>query len=341
MTSQQAGSEARRPLRVLVIIVNYRAAQLVLQGVESVLREAGTSNLELRVVVVENQSGDEAVLREGLAGLEGVTLIVAERNGGFSYGNNIGFKHAYDSGWVPDYFHLLNPDARIHPGALTELVSFLEAHPAAGIAGSRFEDANGDEWPVAFRFPSLFSELDGGLRLGVLSRLLQGWVVAQRMPNHPTQIDWLPGASMMVRRQMIEQLGGMDEEYFLYFEETDFCLKAKRAGWEIWHVPASRVVHIAGQSTGVTSADAAMRAMPDYWFESRERYFRKNHGRAYAILADAIAVSTTLVGNAKELAVGRGPLKPRFVRGLARHAVRSLMQSHLPAESGFDPRRGR
>jgi hypothetical protein len=323
--------EVRVP-RVLVVIVNFRTANLAIAGVKSVIEEQQRSGFDVRTVVVENQSGDEAALRAGLDGLPGVTLIVAERNGGFSYGNNLGFKFAYESGWIPDYFHLLNPDARLNPGGLTELVRFLEKHPAAGIAGSRFTDATGAEWPVAFRFPSLFSELDYGLRVGVISSLLQKWVVAQQMPNVPTLIDWLPGASMMVRREVVEQLGGMDEEYFLYFEETDFCLKAKRAGWETWHVPSSSVMHIAGQSTGVTAAGSHGRPLPGYWFESRSRYFRKNHGRVYAALADAIAVGTGLLGNVKEIAIGRKP-KPKFIQGLTRQALRGLREGTPPIET--------
>ena len=150
---------ASRKIRVLVVIVNYRSAALTLASIRSLLPER-SENLELKVVVVENQSGDEAALRAALGEFEDVHLIVAERNGGFSYGNNIGFDFAYSSGWIPDYFQLLNPDTRIYPGAIRALVEFMEAHPRAGIAGSRFENADGSEWPYAFRFPTLFSEVE-------------------------------------------------------------------------------------------------------------------------------------------------------------------------------------
>jgi hypothetical protein len=332
-------SGSNRPLRVLVVVVNYRSAELALVAVGSALEDAKASENDVRVVVVENQSGDEARLREGLVGLSGVTLIVAERNGGFAYGNNIGFKFAYDTGWVPDYFHLLNPDTRVHPGAISELVNFLEAHPRAGIAGSRFIEGNGQEWPIAFRFPSVLSELDEGLRVGVVSSLLRPWVVARRMPDEPTQVDWLPGASMMIRAGVVEQIGGMDEGYFLYFEETDFCLKALRAGWETWHVPGSRVVHLAGQSTGVTGAEGAGKPLPDYWFASRSRYFRKNHGELYAAVTDAVAVGAHLVGNASLLVRRQRPARPSFARDLALRSLRAIRRHKLPPESGFFPPR--
>ena len=108
------------------------------------------------------------------------------------------------------------------------------------------------------------------------------------MDDQPRQVDWLPGASMMIRQEVFRAIGLMDESYFLYFEETDFCLQARRAGWHCWYVPQSRVLHIAGQSTGVTAALERPRRLPAYWFESRRRYFIKNHGRGYAAAADVL-----------------------------------------------------
>jgi N-acetylglucosaminyl-diphospho-decaprenol L-rhamnosyltransferase len=110
--------------------------------------------------------------------------------------------------------------------------------------------------------------------------------VARTMTGEEAQVDWLPGASMMIRREVFKSIGLMDEGYFLYYEETDFCLQARRANWSCWYVPQSRVMHIAGQSTGVTDRKAVPRRLPQYWFNSRRRYFTKNHGIFYAALAD-------------------------------------------------------
>ena len=113
----------------------------------------------------------------------------------------------------------------------------------------------------------------------------------------------MPGASVLVRREVFEDIGLMDEAYFLYYEETDFFLEAARAGWSALYVPASRVRHIAGQSTGVTGQGDKKR-LPDYWFESRRRYFEKNFGLGYAAAADLLhaggmalhRVRTTIMG---------------------------------------------
>jgi len=297
---ERARAPGTRP-RVLVIIVNYKAAKLALEAVRSLEDERALGTLDLRVVVIENASGDEQALREGLAGKEGVSLIVAERNGGFAYGNNIGFRHAYETGFVPDFFYLLNPDTRVYPGAVTRLCQFMDEHPDAGIAGSSLEDGDGEDWPIAFRFPTLQSEIDAAMGFGVVTKLLGKWSVPRRMGKLAEPVDWLPGASMLIRREVIEAIGGLDEEYFLYYEETDFCLKAKRAGFGCWYVPDSRVVHIAGQSTGVTAKDAVRTRYPSYWFESRRRFFMKNHGLGYAAATDLVFALASGFGCVKAL----------------------------------------
>lgn len=92
---------------------------------------------------------------------------------------------------------------------------------------------------------------------------------------------------MIVRREVFESVGLLDEKYFMYFEEVDFCLAANRSGWPCWYVPASRVVHLVGQSSGVTDTKRPPKRLPKYWFDSRRRYFLKNHGWLYAAIADA------------------------------------------------------
>jgi len=166
------------------------------------------------------------------------------------------------------------------------LLTFMQQNPQVGITGSRLEDIDGKAQCSAFRFHSVLSELDDGLKLGIISKLLQKWQVALPISDVPVCVDWLAGASMLIRRQVFEDIGLFDDEYFLYFEETDFCLQAKNAGWPCWYVPASRIVHFVGSSTGVT--DGSKKRRPRYWFESRQRYFLKNHGRLYLFLANLV-----------------------------------------------------
>jgi N-acetylglucosaminyl-diphospho-decaprenol L-rhamnosyltransferase len=273
---------------VLVVIVNYRVAALTLQCLRSLIPERKQVP-DLRVTVVENDSGDEAALRKGLADpvFEGWTeLLVAERNGGFAYGNNCAIRRMLSEPRPADYVLLLNPDTEVRLGAVETLRAFMESHPDAGIAGASLENGDGSEWPIAFRFPTALAELDMGMRFGPVTKLLKKHVVAQQMGPVAQPIDWVPGAAMIVRREVFEDIGLMDERYFLYYEEADFCLVANRAGWSCWYVPEARVMHNAGQSTGVTVQNQRPPRLPDYWFESRRRYFMKNHGVLYAVITD-------------------------------------------------------
>ncbi len=278
------------PCSLLVVIVNYRTAPLTLECLQSLEPEV-RSQPGTQVVVVDNASGDRsaetiqtAISQQGWQGW--ATVLPSDHNGGYAYGNNLAIRPALQAENPPLYYLLLNPDTQVRPGALRALVEFMDQHPTAGITGSSAENQAGKPWATAFRFPSVFSELDGGLRLGLVSKLLSKWVIAQAMTETPEAVDWLPGASMMIRRQVFEAIGLMDEDYFLYYEETDFCLQAKRAGWSCWYVPQSRVMHIAGQSTGVTATNQQPKRLPQYVFDSRRRYFVKNHGWLYAAMAD-------------------------------------------------------
>jgi len=244
-----------------------------------------------RVVVTDNNSGDGSVEKIGAAiETEGwgewASLMPLELNGGFAYGNNAAIRPALHSTNPPPYILLLNPDTIVRPRALQVLVDFMNKHPDVGIAGSRLEDPDETPQRSAFRFHTAFSELDFGLRLGIVSKLLSKWVVAPPVSDETYQTDWVAGASMIIRREVFEAAGLMDEDYFMYYEEMDFCLQAKKAGWSCWYVPESRVVHLVGQSSGVTDTKRPPKRLPQYLFDSRRRYFIKNYGWLYAALAD-------------------------------------------------------
>lgn len=280
------------PCRLLIVTVNYRTPQLSVNCLRALADEV-KSVPGTRAVIVDNASGDGSVERIQTAiAVEGwdtwATVLPSDHNGGYAYGNNLAIRPVLQQDNPPAYVLLLNSDTQVQPGALSALVDYLDQHPTVGIAGSCMVNPDGSDWSTAFRFPSIWSELEGGLRLGLVSKLLSRWKVAQPMGDQPQPVDWLPGASMMIRREVFEAIGCMDEDYFLYYEETDFCLQAKRAGWSCWYVPQSRVMHIAGQSTGVTDRNAAPKRLPQYVFDSRRRYFVKNHGVIYALLTDLV-----------------------------------------------------
>ena len=274
---------------VLVIILNYRTPDLTMDCLKSLVGEARDLP-NIRVVVTDNDSGDESnekipekIVKENWAWAEFMPLA---RNGGFAYGNNFPIQQALESKALPPYVLLLNPDTVVKPGAIRALIEFMERHPDAGIAGSRLEDPDGTPQCSAFRFHTFWSELDHGLRLGLVTQLLSKWIVAPPISDIACPTDWVAGASMIIRREVIEQVGLIDEGYFMYYEEMDFCLQAFRSKWKCWYVPESRVIHLVGQSSGVTNKKGTTKRRPQYVFDSRRRYFLKNYGSLYLIAAD-------------------------------------------------------
>jgi GT2 family glycosyltransferase len=144
---------------------------------------------------------------------------------------------------------------------------------------------------------------------------------------------------MMVRRNVIDAIGGLDENYFLYFEETDFCFRAKAAGFLTWYVPQSRVVHLAGQSTKAAGR-APQTRLPAYWFESRRRYFAATHGVYYAMATDVLAILACGLGQLKRIALRRTDRgTPNYLADLARHSMLRSKNRKLMAIKHFMPKR--
>lgn len=310
-------------LDIAVVIVTYKTARLTIDALRSVAAERGLGGPRIRAVVVDNASGDAPAIVEAVRSHgwdEWVEVFVAPRNGGFSYGNNVGIERAYASR-RPDYVYLMNPDAVVRPHAIATLVEFLESHPEVGIAGSSFEDLDGSDWPIAFRFPGLLSELSSGVQLGLISRMLERWETARIMTKTDQPADWICGASMMIRPAVFDAIAGFDENYFLYFEETDFCYRARRAGYPTWYVPESRVMHIRGASTTVTDRIEVPQRLPAYWFDSRRRYFQVTYGTGRAILIDLVAVAAHSLGWLKRRLLGRTQESaPHLIRDLITHS---------------------
>ena len=311
---------------MLAIIVNYRTGPLVVECLASLENEVREMP-GLQVVVVDNDSGDDSVpLIDSAIRMEGwggwAELLASPVNGGFASGNNHAIRRALAGRNPPDLVWLVNPDTVIRPGAARTLAAFMRDRPKAGIAGSALQSADGTPWPYAFRFPTILGETERGARLGLVSRLLSSHAIGRTMGQETTRVDWVSGASMVIRRAVFDDAGLMDEGYFLYYEETDFCLQARRAGWECWYVPQAVVLHISGQSTGVTAATTEPKRIPRYWFESRRRYFLKNHGRAYAIAADLGWAGMHMLWQVRRLAMlRRNPDPPRMLGDFLRNSA--------------------
>lgn len=312
---------------VLTIILNWRTAEMTLRALQAA--RTAMQGLDGAITVVDNDSGDGSfeTLRAAVAELpDGVPVQVIQsgRNGGFGAGNNVGIRAGLPGGARPDYVYLLNSDAFPAPDAIRLLRDHLDSHPATGLAGSYIHGPDGDPHRTAFRFPSVAGEFEASIRFGPVSRLLRHHIVAQPIPERTTRVDWLAGASLMMRTDVLDRIGLFDERFFLYFEETELCRRAARAGWPTDYVVESRVAHVGSVSTGMKR----WRRIPGYWLDSRWHYFTTVHGKGYAVTATLAALTGGALWRLRCLLTGRDRIDPPgLMRDMARHHLRALMSS--------------
>ena len=304
---------ARRTL--LAVILNWRTPEMSLRAAEAAL--VAMEGIEGELVIVDNASGDGSVetIRDHVRaqGWSRVRVIASPVNGGFGAGNNIGIRAGLSTGERADYVYVLNSDAFPEPDAIRVLMDYLEDHPHVGFAGSFIQGPDGEAHLTAFRFPSVAGEFEAAARTGPISRLLAHRRVPMEIPSISRRVDWVAGASLMMRGHVLDRVGLFDENFFLYYEETDLCLRAARAGWITHYVRDSRVVHIGSVSTGMKD----WARVPDYWFESRRYYFLKNHGLAYMVAVTAAHVAGGLIWRLRRLIQRTPPADPPgFLRQL-------------------------
>ena len=273
-------------MKLITIIVNYRTADLTAKAVRALVAELG--DMDAGVVVVDNDSQDGSFERlSEVAASENwsrhIHIVASDKNGGFGYGVNVGVRRALELYPQARYFYILNSDAFPDPGSIAELVDYLDRNPDVGIAGSFIHALDGQPQAAGFRFPSVMSEFEGTMRFGPVTKLLRDWVVSIPEPEEPRECDWVSGTSMMIRREVFDTVGFFDEQFFLYFEEIDFCRRIQKAGYKARYVASSTISHVGSASTGMQDF---RRPMPNYWFASRRRYFAKHHGVLYLAACD-------------------------------------------------------
>jgi GT2 family glycosyltransferase len=257
---------------VSVLIVSWNVRAYLLRCLASLA--AGAGGLSYEVIVVDNASHDDTVAAVR-AQFPDVQLIANRTNRGFTAANNQALAAARGA-----FLFLLNPDTEVRPGAIAELQRFLVAHPDVGIVGPRLLYPDGSPQSSRRRFPTLVTLFTEST---IVQEYLPGLAVFRRYtladvsPDHPQRVDWVVGAAMMVRRQVYEQIGGLDEGFFMYAEEMDWCRRAQAAGWAVAYDPAAVVVHHEARSSEQVVAARLL-----YFFGSRVRYARKYHGAGWA-----------------------------------------------------------
>jgi GT2 family glycosyltransferase len=272
-----------------IIVVTWNVRDLALACLESVYADVERDRLDVSVWLVDNASSD-GIVEAVRARFPRCRIIASERNLGFAGGNNaalraMGFPDA-SAATLPDAVLLLNPDTVIRPGALRTLLDFLRATPGAGIAGARLFYGDGSFQHSAFAFPGLWQlaidlfPFPGRVQE---SRLNGRYPRALYEGTAPFPIDHPLGAAMMVRREAIQQVGLLDEDFYVYCEEIDWAMRVKRAGWSAYCVPNAEVVHYGGQST----SQVRPQSIVNLW-TSRLRLYDKTYNPLKRSLALAI-----------------------------------------------------
>jgi N-acetylglucosaminyl-diphospho-decaprenol L-rhamnosyltransferase len=321
---------------VLTVILNWRTPVMTLEAAEAAL--VAMEGIGGEILIVDNDScdGSEEALRAGVAekGWTRVHVVQAGHNGGFGAGNNVGIRRGLSDGSRPDFVYVLNSDAFPEPEAIRALVACLEAHPDVAMAGSSIHGETGESQVGTFRFPGIASEFEGGIRFGPVTKLLARHVVPIHVPQDGARVDWMSGCSLLIRDEVFRRVGVFDEVYFLYFEETDLCLRSARAGMGCAYVAASRVMHLGSVTTGMKEWSE----YPDYWYDSRYYYFARNYGRLYALGAmGAHWIGAFLFWfRCKVTGKPRG-LPRRYLRRLLLHDLRATFRPIPPRRASVLP----
>lgn len=259
----------RGEVTLTIVIINWNTREDLLVCLDSV--EIVTRGFTIETIVVDNhsQDGSPEIVKKCYPW---VSLIENKKNLGFAKAANDALHQM--KGW---YALLLNPDTRVKGGTIESLISFMDQHPEAGLVGAQLLNADGSKQNSIANFPSLATEL--------LNKSLLRWLFPKSFPgkeedySEPIEVESVIGACMMVRREAMDQVGLLDEHYFLFLEETDWCYRMKRAGWKVYHVPQAEAYHFQGKS----AEKEKERARVEY-FRSRYHFFKKNRGNLQCLI---------------------------------------------------------
>ena len=261
-----------------IVILNWNTSELLMQCLDAIVQHIGDVTYE--VIVVDNAStdGSQAMLTQKHPW---VRLIQNTQNVGFAKANNRGMRESTGESML-----LLNTDAFVQAGSLQAMLQVLREHARAGIVGAHLRNADGSFQASHSPFPNLGQEF---MILSGLGRLLHGAQYPSHGPednNGAQPVDYVEGAALLVRREAFEKAGGLDEGFFMYAEEVDWCYTMQQAGWQVWYAPAAVITHLGGGSSKnrKTAREADL-------YRSRVRFFRKHHGVASATLLKSLILT--------------------------------------------------
>lgn len=252
-----------------VQIVNWNAREDLRQALRSLFEHAPTFPFEVLVLDNASQDGSVQIVEKEFPQ---VRLLVSERNLGFARGHNLLARHARGR-----YLLLLNPDTVVMRDTLTKLIRFAEAHPEAGIIGPKLLNPDGSLQYSCRRFPNPIAAIFRNTPLGRLfpnNRYTRDYLMLDWDHNSIREVDWVSGAAMLVRREVYQQLGGFDEQFFMYVEDVDLCYRAWQAGWKVLYYPDAIIIHAIGRST-----DLVANKMIIAFHQSMYKFYKKHYAR--------------------------------------------------------------
>lgn len=267
-----------------IIIVNYNTRELTRRCLASVYQN--TSGLEFEVIVVDNSSADNSaeMIKQDFPQ---VRLIENNKNTGYAFANNQGIKMA--SG---DYVLLLNSDTEVLPGSLSKMVQFMSQRMDVGIAGCKLLNADRSLQLSVRKFPSLWDQIIILTKLhNFFPSLIKKYLCLDFDYSREQDVEQVMGAFMLIRRAVIDKIGGLDQNTFFWYDDTDYCLRAKNAGWRIVYTPIAEIVHLKG----LTAAKFLPVFKQILLVKSSLYYFKKHQGIAsYIILLPFAGLSLFL-----------------------------------------------
>ena len=270
--------------RIAVSIINYRTGDMTIAAAQSVIDVLGPR--EADVIIVDNASGDgsddQIAAWIEKTGDARVKLIRSKTNSGFSGGHNQGMAAAPEA----DFYLILNSDALLRPGFFEPLLAAADADPKLGLIAPQLEFEDGTPQESCFRFQGIVCEVIRGAQSGPVSKLLGPFMVPLGLDPDPKEIRWASFACILLRAEMVREIGPMDEGYFLYFEDSEYSLRAYRAGWGVAYVTDAHAVHFRGGSGPLKDMVRDKKRLPPYFWRSRTRFLRQACGIWGPLLAN-------------------------------------------------------
>ncbi|MCP5097943.1 MAG: glycosyltransferase family 2 protein [Chloroflexi bacterium] len=293
-------------LDLSIVVVSWNVRGLLYACLQSI--ERNQAGLDLEVILVDSASSDGTVemVKESFPW---VKLIACNENVGFPRGNNMGIERANGR-----YILLLNPDTEIVGDALQTMLQYMESYQDVGVVGAQLLNTDGSVQSSRRRFPTLMTGFFESTWLqGAAPSLLRHYYMLDVPDNEQAEADWIMGACMFMRQEVVRQIGGMDEAYFMYSEELDLCHRIKANGWRVIYLPQAKIKHHYGKSS-----EQAVTSRHINFNRAKLRYFRKYHGRIAALVLRLFLllnyVSQIVIEGSKGIVGHKRPLRWQRVK---------------------------